>query len=302
MMFTDRQKGVIFILLCATSFAFLPTITRSIYAVSELKPTDIAFWRFVFANLVLWSILIVKNRGKGIRPLIPIPQIIVLGVLYALSALAAFFGLQYINASLFVVIFYTYPAMVALMSLLLGVRLSGVAWLAIAMTLVGVVLTIPDLSALQGGNVLGIGIALSNAFFVAIYYLVTQRFFKGVTDMTQMTAWVLLATLGIVMLVVPFFGVQAPQNLQTLGLLVMLAVVSTVVAVFTLNAGIQLIGATQASIVSSVEPAIAMMFAFVFIGESFTVLQLIGAGLIISAVIMLELSPKQKAKELSSVS
>jgi drug/metabolite transporter (DMT)-like permease len=294
-MLSNRQKGVLLIITSAAGFAFFPTITRSLYRISELQPTDIGVWRFVFACAILWLIQFIRTPHESKRPPIPLRHLLVLGVLYAFSALSAFIGLQRINGSLYVVLFYTYPAMVVLISLALGKPLSRYAWFALGLTLIGILFTIPDFRLLQGGNLEGVLLALANALFVAIYMLASSRFMSGVGNMVNATVWMMSATLLVILVAIPFFGLRLPTNLETLGVLLLLAVISTVIPIFCLNAGIQYVGAAQASILSSVEPALAIIIAVIILQEVVLPLQILGAALIICAVIVLELSPK-KAK------
>jgi drug/metabolite transporter (DMT)-like permease len=294
---TERQKGIVFIVLSALGFSFFPTITRSIYNVSDLQPTDVGTWRFVLASLILWGIILVRSRGKNIQRPMPWLHLLALGILYALSAMSAFVGLQYINGSLYVVLFYTYPAMVAIFSAFMGVRLLPIAWVALGMTLIGVVLTIPDLSLLQqGGNWIGVALAFCNALFVAFYYLASQRYMRHITDITQGTAWMMSATLVVILCATPFTGLNLPSNLPTVALLLVLAVFATVIPIFGLNAGLQRIPAAQASIISSIEPVIAMVIAMLALGEIILPLQWVGAAFIVAAVILLEATPKAKSE------
>lgn len=292
-MLTERQKGMLFIAASATGFAFLPTITRSLYLASDLQPTDVGFWRFVFANILFWAITLLRVGKPALRLPFALWKVAVLGVLYAASAMSAFVGLQLINASLYIVLFYTYPAMVAIISALLGARLSKWAWLAVGMTLIGCVLTIPDFSFLQGGNLLGVMTALFNALCVAVYYLVSARWMRE-TDAVHGTAWMMLATLLVIACLVPFTGLNAPANGNALALLIVLAIVSTVIPIFAINAALRVISAAQASIISTVEPVMAMLIALIVLGETILPLQWVGALIIVSAVIVLEASPKAK--------
>jgi len=292
---SDRQRGIAYIALSALGFAFLPTITRSLYVTSTFQPTDVGFWRFLLANAVIWAIVALRLRQAAARLPFAGWKVAALGVLYALSALAAFFGLQLISASLYVVLFYTYPAMVAIISLMLGVRLSVWAWMAVGMTIIGCVLTIPDFSFLQqGGNLVGVLTALFNALSVAIYYLVSSRWMRQAGDTLHATAWMMLSTFAVICIAVIPNGLRLPDSVATLALVVLLSTVSTVVPIFAINAGLRLIPPTQGSIISSIEPVMAMLIALVLLGEVIRPLQWVGAALIVAAVILLETSPKQK--------
>jgi drug/metabolite transporter (DMT)-like permease len=54
-------------------------------------------------------------------------------------------------------------------------------------------------------------------------------------------------------------------------------------------AGVQRLGPSRASIVSSVEPALTAAFGFAAFGDPFGPLQLLGAGLVFGSVLILEL-------------
>ncbi len=299
-----QRNGVLLNLLAALSFSFLPTIIKAIYELSSLRPTDIAIWRFTFAVPMLWLIVWIQRRRTApinkSQPL-PLHQLFLPGMLFASSALLAFAGLQSgISVSMFIVLFYTYPAMVALLALLMGKPLPLLGWLALGLTLIGIFLTIPDFSQLSADSWTGVLLALLNALSVTFYFLITARVFRGSTDSTRNTATLLTFTLIILYATIPVLGLQLPPSLPVLLLLIMLALVCSVVAIVSLNAGIQRIGAAQSAIVSSIEPATTMLVALILLGEPILPLQWVGAGFIIAAVILLQLRPATPSSVLSS--
>lgn len=296
---TPARKGVLLIVSSAVGFAFLPIITRSIYALTpDFKPTDIGFWRFFFACLTIWSLIFLRERRVSLRPLtVPLATSALLGGIYAFSAVSAFFGLQRINASLFIVLFYTYPAMVALLSLVMGKRLRLTAWVALSMTLFGIMLTVPDLSQLQADDLVGVITAFLNAFSVALYFVLSSRLLRGSRDLARSTASIMSVTLLVIVASAPLVGgVSVPPNSGTWLLLLALAFVATVIPIFSMTAGIQLIGAPQASIISAIEPALAVLLATLILGESVMPTQWLGTAFIVSAVILLQLNPRRSLK------
>lgn len=290
-----QRNGVLLNMAAAAAFAFLPTITKAIYDVSALRPTDIALWRFAFAVPLLWLMAWVQRRGRPAsdesKP-VPLRRLILPGILYTSNTLLAFAGLQSgISVSLFILLFYTYPAMVALLDLVMGKPLSMYGWLALLLTLIGVVLTVPDLSSLTADSWMGIMFALLNALSVAVYFLVTAWAYRGSTDTTRNTAGTLTVTLLLLLCVVPFNGLELPPSLPALLLLLTLAFVCSAISIVALNAGIQRIGAAQSAIVSSIEPVVAMVLALVLLGEPVLPLQWVGAVFIITAVVLLQVRP-----------
>lgn len=292
-MLSDRQQGLLFVLAASAGYSMLPVFTKSIYAVATLEPLDVAVWRFVFATPILWLVIATRQTARSAdRP--PRRYLMGLGAIYSLAALSAFFGLELIPASTYVVLFYTYPAMVAVMALLTGQRLTRVMWLALLLTLCGVVLTVPDFTNLGEGDVLGILAALFNAFVVALYYMLSGRVMRGYSGLARSTAWVLTGTLAFLLLMVPFSGLTFPTETQTWLNLVGLSAVSTAMPIFALNTGIQKLGAARASILSTVEPLFALLLAVVILGEVVLPVQWLGGVLIILSVILLEWRPRRR--------
>jgi drug/metabolite transporter (DMT)-like permease len=71
------------------------------------------------------------------------------------------------------------------------------------------------------------------------------------------------------------------------GWLLSLAVVSTVVAVSLFFAGLKRVGPTSAAILSTAEPVVTVILAFLVFGELLGPLQLLGGALVIVAVLVL---------------
>ncbi len=70
--------------------------------------------------------------------------------------------------------------------------------------------------------------------------------------------------------------------------IIFIAIVGTVLPFGFYYEGINLIRSTRASITSTLEPIMAGLFAFVFLNEVMEPLQLVGGGLVIAAVILLQ--------------
>jgi drug/metabolite transporter (DMT)-like permease len=290
---SERRAGLLMVLLAATGYAFLPVFTRKIYELSALQPIDVALWRFLFATPAIW--LIIQWRQPAIDRTLDRRKLLGMGIIYTGATLTGFFGLQRIEASTYIVLFYTYPAMVTLISFITGTRLSGVAWVALAMTLVGIVLTVPDFSLAEGNDIIGVALALLNALVIAIYFLLIGRVLGKTNAVARGSAWVITGTLLTLLLLVPVFGWQSPANVDTWLLLLGLGTVSTALPIFSMNTGIRKIGASQASIISTVEPVESMILAVLLLGEMVLPVQWLGAGLIVSAVVLLEVRTRRKS-------
>jgi drug/metabolite transporter (DMT)-like permease len=254
-----------------------------------LPSFDMATWRFLVAAPLIWVII----RGRGKRSLsVPIPRrgLLLSGTLMAGAAVTGIMGVQIIPASIYVTIFYSFPAISALISVLRGERLGAQVWLALALTLVGVVLTVPDLGEglQQGANAAGVALALTNGLLVAVYYHVTSYLLRGCDDTPRASVYSVAGALLPLLAVSLVRGLVIPTNISTWGLMFGFAAVCTVMPIVTLNAGIQKLGAPRAAILSTVEPLLTLTWAVLLLGERPEKIQLVGGALILASVILLQ--------------
>ncbi len=285
-----QRDGAILIIVSIIGYSFLPVFTKNLLA-RGVQPFDIAFWRFALTAPIFW-LAVTLRRGRTFAKPLPRLRLLLLGTLFAGEALAAFFGLDRLPAGTFVVLFYSYPAMVAILEALFGERLSRRMWIALGLTLVGIALTAPDFSAgFSGDNLPGVLLALADAFMVAVYFLITSRLLRGDTDSVRASAWGVSGaalTLGVIAL---SQGVSLPQG-ESWFFVIGLALVSTVLPTFGLNAGLQKIGATRAAIIGTFEPLLTTVLALIFLKESMLPVQWLGGGVIIASVILLQVRPE----------
>ena len=298
LMTKDQRSGLIWIMLSSAGFAFMPTLVKTIYAHSTFQPMDVALWRFIFATPLIWILVSIRrkvdpNKSKG---KIPVKHMMVLGFIFSVAALTAFFGLERLPASIFIVLFYTYPTMVVVLSFFLGEAIQRVAWIALAMTLFGVVLTVPNFTIEGAVDLVAFAFAFANAAIVAIYYLVSKRVLASVKDIFGASAYILIGTLCTLLLLIPIRGIQMPNNIETLLSLLVMASFCTVLPTFGVNHGIQKIGASQASLISTAEPVMSMVVAMILLGEVILPIQWLGAVFIIASVILLQVRPQTKIK------
>lgn len=289
-----QRSGVIFVLIGAIGYALLPIWVKNILP-SGLGPLDIATWRFTFAAPIVWLLLWVWRTSVPDKPL-PRKQLLGLGVLLAGAALSAFFGLERVPASTFILLFYSYPAMVALINFALGERLPAQSWLALGLTTVGVALTVPDFGAgLTSDAWLGIAIAFVNAAFVAVYFILNNRLLAGHTAARRASAWAINGAFLVMLATSLIREVAVPPDTKTWVLLLCLALFSTVMPIFMFMVGIQRLGASRAAIVSTVEPVGTLLLAAVLLGETLQPVQWLGGAIILSSVVTLQLSRRKPA-------
>jgi drug/metabolite transporter (DMT)-like permease len=290
-MLTSKRLGLLFLLLAALFYAFLPIVTKFAFE-AGLQPIDFLTWRFLLAAPLMWLLLLVirARTPKSDAPPLPRAKLIGAGMLFGLAAFAAFTTLQRIPASTYTILLYTYPAIVALILLALGDPLSRRGWVALALTLVGVALTVPEIGSIfDGGDLLGIGLALLNAFLYGVYIVWSSRFLRGHRDLTTAAAWSITGSMALLVLVTiarGTLGMPTPQ-----GWLVILTMIGlcTILPISLFYAGMSRIGAGQAAILSTIEPVLVLVLSFIILNERLELIQLVGAALILASAVLLQL-------------
>ena len=286
----NERDGLIYLTAAVIGYSFLPIISKLILD-TGMHPLDVAMWRFIIAVPSIWLLIRVLNVPKPAQPL-PRLRVVGLGFFLGIAAITVFFGLQYIPPGTYTVLFYTHPTIIALMVVLLGERLPGITWVALGLTLVGVVLTVPDLqesaSGLSNGNLIGVIFALANAFAVSVYFIANERVLRGRTGLARASGYVLTGALLTILAAQLIRGeVHLPPE-NAIILLLALALVCTVLPVFSLINGIQKLGSPRASILSTIEPVLTLVLSMLLLDERLLPLQWIGSGLIIGSVILLQ--------------
>jgi drug/metabolite transporter (DMT)-like permease len=286
----SQRLGFILILLTVTGYSFFAIWARQLTA-AGMQPLDIATWRFLIAVPLLWLLVRLRRAPESARPL---PRLALLagGPLLTIAALAGFTGLTLIPASVYILLYYSYPAIVALIAVVRGERLSMISWLALGLTLAGVALTMPDLreGLQQSGNVGGFVLAMINALAVALYFVFSNRVLRDHTDMPRASLWSLTGALIPLLVIGLLRPAPAPPTSGAWLSMFALVIISTIIPVVTLNAGIQKLGAVRASIMSTLEPILTLILAVIVLGDRLTLIQLIGGALILASVIMVQLN------------
>jgi drug/metabolite transporter (DMT)-like permease len=207
---------------------------------------------------------------------------------YAAQAGCFFAALDRIDASLLSLVLYTFPGMVAVAAIVLGRERADSRRLgALGLASGGLVLVLA--SAKAGAlDPVGTALAVTAAVIYTTYILVSEgiagRLRPSLLSALVCTGAAVSLTLGSAVL-----GDLHPGDVtaEGWGWLAGIAVVSTVAAVSLFFAGLKRVGPTTASILSTVEPVVTVVLAFLVFGELLGTLQLLGGALVIAAVLVL---------------
>jgi drug/metabolite transporter (DMT)-like permease len=277
----NRLLGVTFIAISAASFGTLAIFGRYAYA-NGLDTFTLLFLRFTFSAILMAGMLIIRHeslpRGRTLARLIG------MGALgYVGQSFCYLTAIKYASAGLVALLLYLYPTFVGILSVIfLKDRLNRLKVIALGLATLGAALTTNP----QGGQWVGILLALSAAVIYSVYIIVGAGVMQQVSAVQSSV--VIFASAGLVFGFLtaingPHWPVTSAGWLAVAGV----TIIATVVAVVSFLAGLKLIGPTDASMLSTLEPVVTVLLAAILFGETLQPITLIGGGLILAAVLLL---------------
>ena len=254
-----------------------------------------------FAGAVAFVLWKAAKNGMPLPPRSTFVCAIEVGFLgYYLSALLDFEGLVYISAQLERLVLFTYPVMVMVIGwLFFNGRVSWKGALGAAITYTG--LLVVFLKALpEGGHntIVGTALVLGCAFTFACYQLFAKRFI-GIMGTMLFTGVALSssAVACIVHYVVVSGGVDFSATPRFYWLAAGCGFFATVLPSFLVNAGLSRVSAQATSMIASISPLITISLAVWILGEKFTLVDAIGAALVILGILVFAASDNKPATE-----
>ena len=148
-----EREGFLWIMLAAAGFSVMPTLVKLTYLHSTLRRWISPFGALLLAAPIMWALVALQpssRRGRRTNEKLPVTRLLIIGLFIAAAVMAAFFALERLPGSTYIVLLYAYPAMVALLSRLMGDKIQARTWFALVLALVGVALTVPNFTAAGG--------------------------------------------------------------------------------------------------------------------------------------------------------
>lgn len=289
--------GIACVLAGSVAFSAKPVLVKAIYQYDVDTMTLLAL-RMLFAAPLFLLMAWWAGRPAVAFTAREIAGIIALGFLgYYLGSFLDLAGLQYISAGFGRLILYLYPTLVLLMSAaFLQQPLRGRQLVSLGLSYAGIALVFSAEAQLGESlplTVWGAMLVFGSAVTYAIYLVAGSRLVHKFGAM-RFSAYASLIATGFV--IAHFLAIRPLQALvvthEAYVLVAVLAVFATVLPLWLMAEGLKRIGANQVSLVGCVGPLATMTFAWMFLGEAMTLVQLAGAVLVLAGVLIITLKPQ----------
>jgi drug/metabolite transporter (DMT)-like permease len=302
----DRSllAGSLICLLAASGFGLLGPLARFAYD-AGFDPFSFVAWRATFGLVVV--VLVVawrQNRGGGgLVNLLALPRSDQIGLVAGSLAglflnIAMFFAFGLVPIALALLAFYTYPALVAVVAVVLGhERLDGNRLTALALAVGGMVLVVAAGLDPRAGidiNPLGIGLALLAACFQTVFVTVSRGRFATVPA-EQVIGLILVVTAVTCLALAVATGGNpgAPfGGAEPFALAAIAGSLGAGIPSILFLTGIRTIGGTRAGILMLFEPVVGATLAALLLHEGLAPIQVLGGGAILAAAVILQRGAK----------
>lgn len=289
---SPERVGAILCLVAGGSFALQPVLVK-LALDGGAGVASVGAIRFALAAGVL---ALLARRSIVAAPIRSLLMPFVLGLtIYGLETGLFFASLERIDVSLAALLISSYPALVVAGAVLLRrERPSGRNLAALAFALTGVVLVL--VGAVGGAmDPVGIGLALTAAVAYAAYVLLSDRML-GTTEPLVLATMLCAGAATAFVLGGLATGSLETADPSTLLVIALIAVVATVLPIAAFLGGVRRIGPSRATILGMIEPPVTIALAALVFGERLGALQLLGAGLVVAAVGILQLRRRGKLR------
>jgi drug/metabolite transporter (DMT)-like permease len=274
----------------ATAFGTLAIFAKLGYA-SGLGTEQMLAFRFLLAaiGMVVIAVVIGQNPLRlGRNQLV---TLFALGaIVYTGQSLTYFIALRSLPASLVVLIAYIYPSLVVVAGwLFLRRSVSLWHWVALTASFAGVAMLVGGAQfQLSWALVWPLVLAIASPTIYTGYILIGERVMSSVPAVAASAVIMSGAALAFCLLAALNHEFALPRNVSGWAVAIGIALIPTMVAISLFMAGLPRVGAARAALLSTWEPVVTVLLAVLVLGDTLSVVQVIGGVLVILAVILVQ--------------
>jgi drug/metabolite transporter (DMT)-like permease len=297
-------SGIAIVLGSAALFGMLGPLSRFAYD-AGMQPTAFVAWRagiglIALGLFVAWGVRRGRMRLTRLADLSTGDRVtlLVAALMGFTLNLAMFIAFDRITIALALLGFYTYPAMVAVVSVALGrERMDGTRGLALVLAIVGMTAVVASQIDPASGirfDVIGVALAFGAALSQTVYVVVSRDGYRSVPAEQAIVVVLGVSALGAILVAI-LTGAGASLTYpfgapDVLPLLLFTGIVTAAIPSMGFLTGIRAIGGTRAGILMLFEPVVGVALAAWLLHEALVPFQVLGAVAILGAALLIQRS------------
>ena len=287
----SRWRGYAMVVGAACCWGVMAVLAKLLLRDRGVDPLVLVAIRAYLATVTLFAAVGLLHPAR----LRIAPQALWCSAVIGVAGLAAnnflyFEALHLTSVSTALLLQYQAPILVALYTVLVQRQpLRGRIVLALGLALAGCALVVRayDFEVLRP-NLLGVIAGVGTAFTFAFYILASRAALRTLDAWTLLAYAYFSASLFWSAVMPPWKVLGHGFSLEVWGAFLAVATLGTVVPFGLFISGLKFLPPTQAGIVSMLEPVVAATAAFMVLGETLLPLQILGGGLVLAGVVMVQ--------------
>ena len=283
----QRVIGTLCVFLSSTGFATVPTFTKKLYE-HDTNAMGVMSVRFTLATLLMFAIRAVMVRNAPWPNLKDTAKLMLWGVCIMGISLTYFIAINDIDTGLAIVLFYANPLFIVFGSWVIWKKRPNInVLISLVFTMIGVFITVGQVG---DASMSAVALVLLSAVFFTIYLLGLSHSLERTDVITSvvlvnaggaLSYWFLVATSP------GSLTSEFPHDSVAWTYIAGLVLVGTVTPILAGFAGLKRVGPSMVSVLTTLEPVLAIAAGVVFLGEDLTVNRVIGASFVLGALIAL---------------
>ena len=282
--------GYLYVVSAAVLWATSGSLSKFLFN-TGLSPIQLLQLRTSLAAAVLFLWLLLWRPTLLIIPLRSLFYFAFLGTGLAAVQLTYLFTISQIQVAAAILLQYQAPVFIFLYSVLISrEKLNTKTAIAVMTATTGCYLVVGgynlDILHMNRAGIIG---GLCAALTFAWYSVSSERGMKRADPWTVVFYALLFAAVVANIIHPPFRSFKADYGISGWASILFISIMGTLLPFGFYNQGIKRIRAMHASITGTLEPMTAALISYIFLNETLEVPQIMGAGFIIGAVILLQL-------------
>lgn len=282
-------SGVMLAILSALGFSFLGILAKFVYK-ENVSVEALLCFRMLVSAIVIWIYILIFRADKKKKSKMGLSAYFFSGLFG--FYLSAFFGLEsiiHINVGLAVILYNTFPAFVIIISAFLDRKLPPLShFIVLLLTQIGIFMVVGAGGAEAKNLFNGVLFSLASSFASAIYILLNQKVAKKVDTMEFVARSIFFAAIFSTLHFILTRDLSEIYMTKTAYFYAIISGACFTISYIFFSESIRIIGASKASLINSISPVFAVIFAFLILGEVLTMKQIIGGIIILLAILLLK--------------
>jgi drug/metabolite transporter (DMT)-like permease len=264
------------------------TLARSVFRDGGAPPQTVVELRLVIAASLLFAWLLARNRA-ALRIERSDRGALVVLALFGVAAVQGtyYYSIAKLGVGLAILLQYVAPSLIVLWEMARGKRPSPPMVAAVLLALAGTALLVSGVDrSRMHASVFDWCVGASSSVIFAFYVLASKRLVARYAPETVLVYTFAIAAVFWACVTPPWRIIDAHYSKELWVSFAMLGVFSTLVPFRCFYAGLKRLPAAEAGVIATAEPVVAILSAFLFLGEGLRPGQMLGGVLVIVAAVL----------------